>query len=109
MRWCAVIVDVRFSGMVFGLVDVLVVVAVSQHHVVMFVRVPGRTVLELTEHFTKAAAVVVGHVVMVMIVNNRRVGMGRLAPLAFDGLLRLPRCHGITSCTGRDRTRPERG
>src|SRR5262245_20791335 len=77
-----VVVDVRLLGVRGVLVGVVVVVAVGQRAVVVLVRVPVRPVLELGQGARQAARVVVGHVVVVVRVGDRRVGVGRGLALA---------------------------
>src|SRR5215203_4607841 len=83
LRWCRVIVDVGFLGVVALLVLPAVVVAMGQGSVIVDVGVPGRSVLEVV---TEAPLVMVADVPMVMAVLGRRVGVLRFLPLAFGAL-----------------------
>jgi hypothetical protein len=68
-------------------VRVPVIVAVDDQIVVVLVRVPVRSVLPFTERSVEPFPVVMGHVVMIVRVDDRAMGMCRLVPDPFHPLL----------------------
>ena len=76
------IVDVCLFAMSLLLTVLVVIVAVGQTGMVMLVRVPIGTMLELI-----TVNMMMSHVVVVMAVRDRVVGVGSLLPFAFSTLL----------------------
>ena len=80
---CVVVVDVGLLAVVLVLLAGIVMVPVQEGRVIVLVAVVVRSMLELTE---RAARVVVGHVVVIVGVQLRIVGMLLLLRLVTHGV-----------------------
>jgi hypothetical protein len=68
------------------LINLVIIVAMRQFSMVMFVGMPVRPVFELSQSTSNAADVMVGDVIVVVCVLRSRMGMGRLLAFAFSTL-----------------------
>jgi hypothetical protein len=80
------IMHMRLFRVLLLLIIAIIVVAVRQARVVVLMRVPIRPVLELDHRAGDAADVVVGHVIVIVRMDDGWMGMLRLLAFAFGSL-----------------------
>lgn len=89
--------DVRFFGVAALFIPAVVIVAMRQQVVIVLVRVPVRAMFPLTHHFGRAAAMVMGEVIVIVAVFDGRMLVLRLSAFALGTLFRALHRH-VVAC-----------